>query len=166
MASFQAENFTLIGKKLKEGDKAPDFKLVDKHSQIKTLKDYEGKIKIISCFPSIDTSVCNMQTKTFAKEYSNVKDVVVLNVSVDLPFALDRWCEENGINVIGLSDYRTREFGKDYGILMNPYMTLYRSVFVVDKNDKIALAWYNKEVGQPVNFDVVKETVDKLIAKK
>ena len=166
MASFQAENFTLIGKKLKEGEIAPDFKFVDKISQIKTLKDYEGKIKIISCFPSIDTSVCNMQTKTFAKEYSHVKDVVVLNVSVDLPFALDRWCEENGINVIGLSDYRTREFGKDYGILMDPYMTLYRSVFVVDKDDKIALAWYNKEVSQPVNFEAVKEAVDKLLAKK
>ena len=139
MASFQAENFTLIGKKLKEGETAPDFKLVDKNSQIKTLKDYEGKIKIISCFPSIDTSVCNMQTKTFAKEYSNVKDVVVLNVSVDLPFALDRWCEENGINVIGLS---SQAYVNCYGALL---------YYLKNNKDLIESKFENDE-----DFDVTK----------
>ncbi len=165
MANFKAENFTLIGEKLVKGQQAPDFVLIDKDGNEKTLKDYKNKIKVISCFPSIDTGVCDAQTKHFAKEYENDKDVIVLNVSVDLPFAFDRWCSSNQINMVALSDYRTNQFGKDYGILMDPYMTLYRSVFVVDKDDKIALAWYNEEVGKPVNFDIVTKTVAELEKK-
>lgn len=165
MADFKAENFTLEGKKLSNGEKAPDFQLVDANGEIRSLKDYEGKIKVISCFPSIDTGVCDAQTRTFAKKYENEKDVVVLNVSVDLPFAFQRWCSSNQINMIALSDYRTRQFGKDYGILMIPYMTLFRSVFVVDKNDVIKLASYNKEVGKPVDFEAVEKAVDELLNK-
>ncbi|MBO6022222.1 redoxin domain-containing protein [bacterium] len=90
MAKFTFSNFTLIGNKLKEGDKAPDFELVDINGEIKTLKDYPNKIKVISCFPSIDTGVCDMQTRTFAKDYEEDDNVIVLNVSVDLPFAFSR----------------------------------------------------------------------------
>ena len=165
MANFVATNFTLIGEKLQAGQKAPDFKLVAIDGSIKSLKDYEGKIKVISCFPSIDTGVCDAQTKTFAKKYENFSDVIVLNVSVDLPFAFDRWCAANQINMVGLSDYRTRQFGKDYGILMDPYMTLYRSVFVLDKENNIVLAEYNENVGEQVNFDVVEQAVNKLLDK-
>ncbi len=163
MANFDAKNFTILGKKLNVGDKAPNFELVDSNCNIKTLNDYEGKIKVISCIPSIDTGVCDAQTRHFAKKYENNSDVVVLNVSVDLPFAFDRWCMSNQINVIGLSDYRTRKFGEDYGILMDPYMTLFRSVFVVDKNNNIVLPLYNKEVGEPVDFDAVEKAVDSLL---
>ncbi len=163
MANFNAVNFKLIGNKLESGQNAPDFQLVDIDGNIRTLKDYNGKIKVISCIPSIDTGVCDAQTRTFAKKYENNSEVIVLNVSVDLPFAFSRWCSANQLNIIALSDYRTREFGKSYGILMDPYMTLYRSVFVLDKNNKIALAWYNKEVGEPVNFEIVEETVEKLL---
>lgn len=159
MADFKAENFTLIGNKLKNGDKAPDFNLIDENGESRSLKDYEGKIKVISCFPSIDTGVCDAQTKKFAKDFKDKKDLVVLNVSVDLPFAFQRWCAANDINMIGLSDYRTNQFGKDYGILMDPYMTLYRSVFVLDKNNTIVLACYNDEVGKPVNFDLIEKAV-------
>ena len=162
MAKFTLSNFRLIGNKLKEGDKAPDFELVDINGEIKTLKDYPNKIKVISCFPSIDTGVCDMQTRTFAKDYEEDDNVIVLNVSVDLPFAFSRWNKENNLNVVALSDYRTREFGKNYGILMDPYMTLYRSVFVLDKNNKIALASYNKEIKEPVNFELVKDVILKL----
>lgn len=164
MANFAAKNFTLVGNKLTAGMIAPNFTLVDKNCEIKTLNDYEGKIKVISCIPSIDTGVCDAQTRTFANKYGNNQDVVVLNVSVDLPFAFSRWCEANNTNIIGLSDYRTNQFGKDYGILMDPYMTLYRSVFVVDKNNKIALALYNDEVGKPVDFEKVEEVVQNLLA--
>ena len=162
MANFEAKNFTIIGKRVHAGEKAPDFKLVDKNGDIRTLKDYEGKIKVISCFPSIDTGVCDAQTRTFAKDYEHDKDVIVLNVSVDLPFAFQRWCEANQINMVALSDYRTRQFGKDYGILMDPYMTLFRSVFVVDKHDIIRLALYNKDVGVPVDFSKVTACVAEL----
>ena len=163
MANFAAKNFTLIGNKLSNGMQAPDFKLIDINCEEKTLSDYEGKIKVISCIPSIDTGVCDAQTKTFAKKYGNNDDVVVLNVSVDLPFAFSRWCEANSANITALSDYRNNQFGKDYGILMDPYMTLFRSVFVIDKNNKIALALYNKEVGEPVDFDAVEKAVNELL---
>lgn len=163
MANFEAKNFTLIGQKLSEGSLAPDFQLVDMNSNIKTLKDYEGKIKVISCIPSIDTGVCDAQTRTFANKYGSNDNVVVLNVSVDLPFAFSRWCEANNANIIALSDYRTNKFGKDYGILMDPYMTLYRSIFVLDKNNKITLAHYNEEVGKPVDFDKVEKAVQSLL---
>lgn len=165
MANFNAVNFKLIGNKLEAGQKAPDFVLIDIDGNQKSLKDFEGKIKVISCIPSIDTGVCDAQTRRFAQKYQDNKDVIVLNVSVDLPFAFSRWCSANQINIVALSDYRTREFGKSYGILMDPYMTLYRSVFVLDKNNNIALAWYNKEVGEPVNFDIVEETVENLLNK-
>ncbi|GAA5414844.1 thiol peroxidase [Ureaplasma ceti] len=163
MADFKAENFTLIGNKLEAGQMAPDFQLVDMNGEMKSLKDYEGKIKVISCFPSIDTGVCDAQTRRFAKKYENECDVIVLNVSVDLPFAFQRWCAANEINMVALSDYRTREFGKSYGILMDPYMTLFRSVFVVDKDNKIKLASYNEEVGKPVDFCAVEKAVDELL---
>lgn len=164
MANFAAKNFTLYGKKLEAGQPAPDFKLVDMDSEIKTLKDFGDKIKVISCIPSIDTGVCDMQTKTFVSKYSNEPNVVLINVSVDLPFAFDRWCCANNTkNAICLSDYRHNQFGKDYGVLMEPYMTLYRSVFVLTPDNKIALAMYNEDVGQPVNFDLVYKTVDSLL---
>lgn len=165
MANFAAKNFTLYGHKLEAGQYAPDFALVDMNSEIKTLKDYGDKIKVISCIPSIDTGVCDMQTRTFVQKYENNPEVVLLNVSVDLPFAFDRWCCSNKANAICLSDYRTNQFGKDYGILMEPYMTLYRSVFVLTPDNKLALAMYNEDVGQPVNFDKVYETVDSLLKK-
>lgn len=163
MANFAAKNFTLIGDKLTAGMTAPDFQLVDINSEIKTLKDYGNKIKVISCIPSIDTGVCDNQTRTFANKYGNNDDVVVLNVSVDLPFAFSRWCDANNMNIEALSDYRTNQFGKDYGILMDPYMTLYRSVFVIDRDNKITLALYNKEVGQPVDFEAVEKAVEALL---
>lgn len=166
MANFNAENFVLEGIKLEKGQQAPDFELVARDGSIKTLADFGNKIKVISCFPSIDTGVCDNQTKTFAKKYEKNPDVVVLNVSVDLPFAFDRWCLANQVNVIALSDYRTNRFGRDYGILMVPYMTLFRSVFVVDQNNRIALASYNDDVSKPVNFELVEKTVEDLLKNK
>lgn len=163
MANFEAKNFTLIGDKLSAGMQAPDFELIDINCNIKSLKDYEGKIKVISCIPSIDTGVCDAQTKRFADTYGSNSNVQVLNVSVDLPFAFSRWCEANNKNIVCLSDYRNNNFGKSYGILMDPYMTLYRSVFVLDKNNKIVLALYNKEVGEPVDFAKVEEAVKSLL---
>ena len=117
---------------------------------------------VISVIPSIDTGVCDLQTKTFNQKYNDVDDVVVLTVSVDLPFAFSRWCESNNKNAIILSDYRDNNFGKSYGVLMDPFMTLFRSIFVIDRDKKIALASYNEDVGKPVNFEEVYEVVDKL----
>ncbi len=162
MASFKASNFKLIGDKLKSGDKAPNFKLHDLEMNEKTLNDWKGKIKILSIIPSIDTGVCDLQTKKFIEKYNNIDDIDVITISVDLPFAFSRWCEANNKKAIVLSDYRDNNFGKSYGVLMDPYMTLFRSVFVIDKNDNIALASYNEDVSKPVDFDLVFKTVEEL----
>ena len=90
MANFNAVNFKLIGNKLEAGQMAPNFSLIDINGETRTLDDFKGKIKVISCIPSIDTGVCDAQTRRFAQKYQDNKDVIVLNVSVDLPFAFDR----------------------------------------------------------------------------
>ena len=84
MASFKAENFKLIGNKISVGDDAPNFELYDKNMEKRTLDDWRGKIMVISVIPSIDTGVCDIQTKTFNQKYNDTDDVVVLTVSVDL----------------------------------------------------------------------------------
>ena len=90
---------TLVGNKLKEGDKAPDFKVVDQNLQPKSLKDYAGKVKLISVTPSLDTPVCDMQARKFNEEAAKLGDnVAVLNLSVDLPFAIKRFCNAAGID--------------------------------------------------------------------
>lgn len=130
---------TLTGPKLKPGDKAPDFTVLDNDLLPKTLEDYKGKIKLISVVPSIDTGVCAVQTRKFneaAADFSG--DVAVLTVSMDLPFAQKRWCGAEGIDrVETLSDHKYASFGENYGVLIKELRLLNRSIFIVDKNDKI-----------------------------
>ncbi len=130
---------TLVGPKLQPGDAAPDFTVLDNDLLPKTLEDYKGKIKLISVIPSIDTGVCAVQTRKFneaAADFSG--DVAVLTVSMDLPFAQKRWCGAEGIDrVETLSDHKYASFGENYGVLIKELRLLNRSIFIVDKNDKI-----------------------------
>lgn len=118
--TFAGGPVTLVGPEVKVGEKAPDFKLLDNSLAEKTLKDYEGKIKVISVVPSLDTGVCDAQTRWFNKDVTGLSsDVVVLTVSMDLPFAQARWCGAAGVkNVVTLSDHRDASFGTNYGFLM------------------------------------------------
>lgn len=111
--SFKGNPLTLIGPELKEGDKAPDFVVLDNELNITGLKNFEGKIKIISVTPSLDTPVCDMQARRFNEEASKLSgDVVVLNISMDLPFALSRFCAAAGIDKVKtFSDHREASFG-------------------------------------------------------
>jgi len=130
---------TLVGNKLKEGDKAPDFKVVDQNLQPKSLKDYAGKVKLISVTPSLDTPVCDMQARKFNEEAAKLGDnVAVLNLSVDLPFAIKRFCNAAGIDKVEtLSDYKDVSFGENYGVLIKELRLLARSVFIVDDKDVV-----------------------------
>ena len=128
---------TLMGTEPKVGEKAPDFVLLDSGLTEKRLKDFAGKIKVISVAPSLDTSVCSLQLRWFNEDAaSRPDDVVVLNVTMDLPFAIKRFCAVEGIeNALALSDHRDASFGLGYGVLIKELRLLARSVFIIDKDD-------------------------------
>jgi thiol peroxidase len=132
--TFKGNPMTLLGADLKTGDAAPDFAVVDNGLAATSLASYAGKIKIISAVPSLDTPVCDTETRRFNQEAAALPgDVVVLTVSLDLPFAQKRWCGAAGIDkVVTLSDYRDRSFGLAYGVLIKELLLLSRAVFVVD----------------------------------
>ncbi|MFD0051066.1 thiol peroxidase [Actinomycetes bacterium NPDC127524] len=137
---------TLIGNEVKAGDKAPDFTvLANDLSEVK-LSDSNGSVRIISVVPSVDTGVCDAQTRRFNEEASKVDGVKVLTISVDLPFAQKRWCAASGLeNVQVLSDHRDLSFGEAYGVVMKELRLLARAVFVVDSNDTVTYAEYVSE---------------------
>lgn len=131
---------TLLGPELKKGDTAPEFLLLDNSLKQVKLSDSNGKIRLLSAVPSLDTEVCALETEIFNKEAQKLsKDVVVYTISMDLPFAQKRWVDENEIeDVITLSDFNNADFGKSYGVLLKELRLLTRAVIVIDKNDKIA----------------------------
>jgi len=139
VVTFKGNPFTLIGPELKVGDKAPDFNVVTNGLAPVTLASYAGKVKIISAVPSLDTPVCDTETRRFNQEAAALPgDVAVLTVSLDLPFAQARWCGAAGIDkVVTLSDYRERSFGNAYGVLIKELLLLTRAIFVVDASDTI-----------------------------
>ena len=154
--TFAGNPVALVGPEVKVGQQAPDFKLIDNKLGEKTLKDYEGKIKVISV-ASLDTGVCDAQTRWFNQDVTGLsEDVVVLTVSMDLPFAQARWCGAAGVeNVVTLSDHRDASFGKNYGFLMDGLRLEARGVVVIDKNDKVTYVEYVPEVTHAINFDGV-----------
>lgn len=130
---------TLIGPELKEGEGAPDFTVLDNDLLPKHLDDYRGKIKLISVVPSLDTKVCDVQTRKFNELAVDMSlDTVVLTISMDLPFAQKRWCGNAGVErVETLSDHRYASFGEAYGVLIDELRLLNRSIFIIDKEDVI-----------------------------
>ena len=146
---------TLVGAELKVGDKAPDFSLVANDMSAKTLKDYAGKVKIISVVPSIDTPVCDSETRKFNEHADKLgDDIVVLTVSVDTPMAQKRWCAGAGISKVHLlSDFKDHAFGPAYGVRIKEVGLLAREVIVVDKNDKVTYVQLVKEVADEPDYD-------------
>lgn len=130
---------TLVGPELKVGDKAPDFTVLDNGLEPKSLKDFQGKIKIVSVVPSLDTKVCDMQTRRFNEIAAGFSDeIVVLTISMDLPFAQERWCGAAGVDrVVTLSDHRDASFGENYGLLIKELRLLNRAVLIIDDGDVV-----------------------------
>jgi len=139
------------------GSAAPDFNLVTKDLADVTLATYKGKKKILSIVPSLDTSVCAASTKKFNDYAKGRDDLVVLTISADLPFAQGRFCSAEGIdNVITLSMMRSRNFAKDYGVLIQdgPLAGITaRAVVVVDEYDKVMYTELVPEIGQEPDYD-------------
>ena len=163
--TFKGNPMTLIGPELKVGDKAPDFSVVDNGLAQVTLASSAGKIRIISAVPSLDTPVCDTETRRFNQEAANLtNDVVLLTISVDLPFAQKRWCGAAGIGrLTTLSDYRTRSFGKNYGVLIKELLLLSRTIFVIDAKDTIRYIQRVSEVTSEPNYAAVIDAAKALI---
>ncbi len=155
--TFKGNPVTLVGPELKVGDAAPNFAVVDNALSQATLASYEGKVKIISAVPSLDTPVCDTETRRFNQEAASLPgDVVVLTISADLPFAQKRWCGAAGIDkVVTLSDYRDRSFGLAYGVLIEELKLLSRSIFVIDKKNVIRYIQHVPEVTQEPDYAAV-----------
>lgn len=155
IVTFQGNPLTLVGPELKSGDQAPDFTLLDNELNEVKLKDFRGKIKIISVTPSLDTPVCDMQARRFNEEAARLpEDTVVLNVSMDLPFAISRFCTTAGIDKVKtLSDHRDTSFGRAYGVLIKELRLLTRSIFIIDKEDVIRYLEIVPEVTDQPDYD-------------
>jgi thiol peroxidase len=145
---------TLIGPELKPGDDAPDFNLVDNSLKPVTLKDTGKGVRIISVVPSLDTPVCDAQTKKFNEEAANLPGVDIFTVSMDLPFAQKRWCGAFGVDKVKmLSDHKDSSFGEHYGTLIKELRIESRAIFVLDGSNKIRHAEYVKEVADHPNYE-------------
>lgn len=164
MVTLFGNPLTLTGNALKVGDKAPEFTVVDKDLKEVKLADFAGKAKIISVTPSLDTPVCDLQARRFNEEAQALAgSVAVLNVSMDLPFAIARFCGAAGIDaVITLSDHREASFGTGYGVLIKELRLLARAIFVIDESDTIRYLEIVPEISNQPDYDQALAEVKKL----
>lgn len=163
---FKGNPITLVGPELAPGQPAPEFTLSKNLLETASLKDFAGKVKLISVVPSIDTGVCDAQTRRFNEEAAGLgDDVVILTVSADLPFAQARWCGAAGVDrVVTLSDYKDNSFGKAYGVLIKEFALDHRAVFVVDKDNKIRYIEVLKEMSEHPDYEKPVAAVKELLA--
>lgn len=158
--TFKNNPMTLIGEQVEVGSIAPDFSVLANDLSPRSLADYEGKKKLISVVPSIDTGVCSTQTRKFNEEAAGIEDAVVLTVSCDLPFAQSKWCAAEGLeNVITLSDHKDLSFGTNYGVVMEELRLLARSVFVLDADNKVV---YKEIVSEGTNHPDYDKAIEAL----
>lgn len=164
LVTMGGEPVTLIGKETKVGEKGPDFTVLTNDLKPYTLKDAGDKVKIISVVPSLDTGVCELQTINFNEAAADLGDVVILTISVDLPFAQKRFCGAKGIDkVITLSDHKDLSFGMNYGFVMEELRLLSRGIVILDENNIVKYVEYVKEVGEHPDYDRAIEEAKKLI---
>lgn len=156
--TFINKPVTLVGTEVKVGDKAPDFTVLGNDLKPVSLSDLNGKVRIISVVPSLDTGVCDQQTRKFNEEASKLENVNVLTISVDLPFAQKRWCAASGLESVNTySDHRDLSFGEAYGVVMKELRLLARSVFVVNSNDEVVYVEYVSEGTNHPNYEAALE---------
>jgi thiol peroxidase len=163
--TMKGKPLVLIGNEVRVGDKAPDFEVVAKDLSTVKFSSFAGKLCIISCVPSLDTSVCDIMTRRFNEEAVKLgNDVVVLAISMDLPFGQNRWCIAADVkNVYILSDHRIASFGQAYGVLIKDLRLLARAVFVVDRKEIIRYEKIVPEIAHEPDYDQVLEAVRKLL---
>jgi thiol peroxidase len=157
---MKGKPLTLIGPELKAGDPAPDFEVVDGTLSPVHLAETGKKTRIFSLVPSLDTPVCDAQTKRFNEEAAKLADVDIYTVSMDLPFAQKRWCGAFGVDRVKmLSDHKSGSFGSAYGTLIKELRIESRAIFVVSPDNKIKYAEYVKEVSDHPNYEAAMAAV-------
>jgi thiol peroxidase len=165
VVKMKGNPMTLIGPQIKPGDKAPDFSVRTQDLRPFTLGDTRGKIRLLSVVPSLDTPVCDMQTRRFNEEAARLGDKVeIITVSMDLPFAQKRWCGAAGIDKIKVvSDYYDRSFAQAYGTLIKELHLECRAIFVVDAKDTVRYVEYVPEVTDHPSYDKALAAVRSLV---
>lgn len=161
--TFQGTPLTLVGNQVKVGDKAADFEVLDNDLSPVRLSAYSGKVVVIASVPSLDTPVCDLETRQFNLRAANLGDeVVILTISMDLPFAQKRWCGAAGVSrVTTLSDHRGADFGTAYGVLIKELRLLARAVFVLDRKGTVQYVELVKELTKEPDYEAALGAVSK-----
>ncbi|WP_026701386.1 thiol peroxidase [Salibacterium aidingense] len=156
--TFKGTPMTLRGSEVKLGEKAPDFTVLANDLSEVTLEDTKGKVRLISVVPSVDTGVCDQQTRRFNEEAAVLDGVEVLTISCDLPFAQKRWCAAAGVdNLQMLSDHRDLSFGENYGVAIEELRLLARSIFVINSDGEVTYTEYVPEATNHPDYDAAIE---------
>jgi thiol peroxidase len=165
VVTMKGNPVSLAGNELRVGQPAPDFEVLDNGLKPVKFSSYKGKVCVISSLPSLDTPVCDMETRKFNQMAAKLSsDVSILTISMDLPFAQKRWCGSAGVDkVVTLSDHRQAEFGNAYGVLIPELRLLARAVFVVDKKGVIQHIQLVREIAEEPDYDSVLQALKKLI---
>jgi thiol peroxidase len=165
LITFKGNPLTLVGKQMKVGQKVPDFVVIDNNLSPIRFSSYLGKVCIISSVVSLDTPVCDTQTRRFNEEASGLgPNVAILTISMDLPFAQKRWCGAAGVDRIQtLSDHRDASFGTSYGVLIKELRLLARAVFLVDRKGVLQYKELVKEVTHEPDYNAVLSELKKLV---
>ena len=163
--TLKGNPLTLLGQEVVVGQKAMDFHVLDQDLTQKTLSDFKNRTKLIASVPSLDTPVCDLEIKRFNEEAARLaKDLVIIFISMDLPFAQKRFCQEFDINKVKtLSDHRDANFGNAYGVLIKDMRLLARAIFIIDRDDKVVYVEYVKELGMGPDYDAALNAVKKIV---
>jgi thiol peroxidase len=163
--TMKGNPLTLVGQEVKVGEPAPDFEVLANDLSPFKLSSLQGKVVVICSVPSLDTPTCDIETRWFNEEAAKLgSEVVVLTISMDLPFAQKRWCGAAGVErVTTYSDHREAAFGQAYGVLIKELRLLARAVFVVDKSGVVRYVQIVKELANEPNYDEVLQAVGRIM---
>ena len=164
LVTIHGNPLTLVGDKVKVGDPAPEVELLDNDLKPVKLSSYRGKVLVIASVPSLDTPVCDLETRRFNDEAANLgPDIEILTISMDLPFAQKRWCGAAGVKRLRtLSDHREAAFGQAYGVLIKELRLLARAVFIIDREGTVQYEQLVKEVTSEPNYEEVLQALGKM----
>ncbi len=160
LIKFREKDVTVVGPDITVGQKAPDFTAQDQNwADFNALQETRGKVRIIGSLPSLNTSVCDRETRRFNQEATGLDErIVILTVSMDLPFMLKNWCASANVDrVTTLSDHMTGEFGQKYGVLLKENRIFRRAIFVIDQQDLVVYSAYMPKIGDEPNYPEVLE---------
>lgn len=164
MKTMKKEPITVLGEPLKVSDKALDFIAVDNNlKEVSFFSNFKRDYTLISVVPSLDTSVCDLQTRTINERLANYKDLDFITISNDLPFAQKRWCGSHGLEIHTLSDHKLLDFGMKYGVLIKELRLLARAVFILDHDRKVIYVEYLDEMSNHPNYDKLFNFLDQTL---